>query len=464
LKSLENLSEALTGCRYDEGLRVLTRIGAEERHKAFDACDFDAILTIFPNLDFSELMEEFKAVPRRTAEPPAFQALTDRLAQASPAGKSTPGLSEVVEAFNSKDSPSVLAAIQAAGGKGPAIATSLALALKSDHPEWIDACLTQATDLPPLLRRISHSRIAWLQGRKADALSGWPEVFPDLREVRLREDWSGWEQADFRPALDQLSKCVRDELAAIKIPEDATPEQRKAVADRLTDPNTVATVGKPRFAEACLKTALALSANKEEFAITYQLAHLARNLGAPPEPCLRTEALALTAIGDFQNSRSRWVELITEHPVDTHLPGDYAEAAYTAFENADPQQAIEILNTGLRHFPQDANFALRAGWVALLTGNFERAYKFLLVGKRIGYPSDKLENATALLTIAAARIGMAAEAATYFEDLVMLDPAWENPETPDTLEWPEEFKSILREFTQPLITPDLLPELEPTNP
>ena len=38
-------------------------------------------------------------------------------------------------------------------------------------------------------------------------------------------------------------------------------------------------------------------------------------------------------------------------------------------ENADSQQAVEILTTGLRRFPQDANFALRAGWVALLTGN-----------------------------------------------------------------------------------------------
>ena len=59
----------------------------------------------------------------------------------------------------------------------------------------------------------------------------------------------------------------------------------------------------------------------------------------------------------------------------------------------------------MHRFPQDANFALRAGWVALLTGNSERAYKFLLDGKRIGFPSDKLENATALLTIAAAQAG-----------------------------------------------------------
>jgi tetratricopeptide (TPR) repeat protein len=370
----------------------------------------------------------------------------------------------VKEAFQSGDDAAVTAAIQAAGGKGAAMATALALALKSENPGWIDACLSQAVDLPPLLRKISQSRIAWLQGRKADALSCWPEVFPDLWEIRLREDWEGWEQADFSSALDNLSQCVRDELAAIRIPKDSTPEQRKAVADRLSDPATVAAVGKPRFALACMDAAIAFSTNKEELETTSRFANLARNLGAPAEPCLRAEALALTGLGDYQNARSLWVELITEHPVETHLPGDYAEAAYTAFENADSQQAIEILNTGIRRFPQDANFALRAGWVALLTGNSERAYKFLLAGKRIGFPTDKLENATALLSIAASRAGATDEAAAYYEDLVGIDPAWENPQTLDTLDWPEELKSTLREFTQVALTPDLLPERFPTNP
>jgi tetratricopeptide (TPR) repeat protein len=464
LEALENLGHALTGCRYDETARTFSRIGAEERHLAFANCDFHAILSIFPQLDFSALITEFKAAPCRTPGLPAFHPLADRLAQAAPIGKSTPGLAEMKDAFTSNDPARITAVIQTAGGKGAAMATALALALKSEHPEWIVACLAQAADLPPLLRRIAVSRIAWLQGRKADALSSWAEVFPDLRQVRLREDWSGWEQADFKPALDNLAQCVRDELAAIRISPDSTPEQRRAVADRLADAATVAAVGKPRFAAACLEVALALSAHKEEFETTSRLAHTARNLGAPPEPCLRTEALALTAMGDYQNARLRWVELITEHPVDTHLPGDYAEAAYTSFENGDPHQAIEILNTGIRHFPQDGNFAIRAGWVALLTGNFERAYKYLIAGKRIGFPSDKLENATALLTIAAARNGATDDATAYFEDLVAIDPAWEDPATLDTLDWPEELKSVLREFTLVALTPDLLPELAPTSP
>ena len=147
-----------------------------------------------------------------------------------------------------------------------------------------------------------------------------------------------------------------------------------------------------------------------------------------------------------------------------HLPGDYAEAAYTSFENADSKQAVEILNTGLRRFPQDANFALRAGWVALLTGNADRAYKFLLAGKRIGFPSEKLENATALLCIAASQAGAIDESSAYFDELLAIDPAWEKPETLDALDWPEELKSTLREFSLVTLTPDLLPGPFPTNP
>jgi tetratricopeptide (TPR) repeat protein len=158
------------------------------------------------------------------------------------------------------------------------------------------------------------------------------------------------------------------------------------------------------------------------------------------------------------------VELITEHPVEAHQPGDYAEAAYTAFENADSQQAVEILTTGLRRFPQDADFALRAGWVALLTGNAERAYKFLLAGKRIGFPSEKYENATALLCIAASQAGATDESSAYYDELLAIDPAWEKPETLDALDWPEELKSTLREFSLVALTPSPSPELFPTNP
>ena len=285
LRALENLATALAGRRYDETERDFPVVAAEERVKAFKGCDFDAILSIFPALGFFRPSSR-TSKSRRIAKPRRRGSCRspNRLANAAPADKSAPGLAEVKKAFQSGDSAAVMAAIQAAGGKGPAMATALALALKSDHPEWIDACLSQAVDLPPLLRQISRSRIAWLQGRKADALSPWPEVFPDLWEIRLREDWDGWEQADFSPALENLGQCVSEELAAIRIPKDSTPEQRKAVADRLSDPATISAVGKPRFAIACMEAAVALSANKEELETTAKLASLARNLGRPGRP------------------------------------------------------------------------------------------------------------------------------------------------------------------------------------
>ena len=445
LTALENLCQALTGKRYDPKQRILTPLSTKDRFKAFEACDFDLILAILPELDFASVIAEFKAIQERVAGPEAFHPLLNRLAHSE---ISPSNLTKMAEVFRTNEEPAILGAIQSSGGKGPDAAAALALALKSEHPEWIAASLTSAVDLPPLLRQISLSRIAWLQGRKADALSAWPEIFPDLAEIRNREDWDGWEQADFKPALDNIRECVGTELAAIQVPESSTPEQRKAIATRLTDPSTIAAVGRTRYAEACLKAALAFSTFKEDTETTFLLAKLARDLGAPPEPCLRAEAIALTALGDYQNAHPRWIQLITEHPVETTLPGDYAEAAYTAFENSDPRQAMEILTTGLHRFPRDANFALRAGWVALLTGNSERAYRFLREGQRIGFPADKLENATALLTIAAAQTGSTDDAAVYFQDLLKIDPAWADATTLDTLDWPEELKDFLRQYMQ----------------
>jgi len=66
---------------------------------------------------------------------------------------------------------------------------------------------------------------------------------------------------------------------------------------------------------------------------------------------------------------------------------------------------------------------------------------------RIGYPEDKLENATALLTIAAVRLGDIDQAAQHFDALISIDPAWADPATLETLEWPDELKSALRQMT-----------------
>jgi hypothetical protein len=107
---------------------------------------------------------------------------------------------------------------------------------------------------------------------------------------------------------------------------------------------------------------------------------------------------------------------------------------------------MEILTTGLHRFPEDGNFAMRAGWVALLTGNPERAYQFLQAGQRIGFPEEKLENAMALLAIAAVQNGAMDDAAVYYNDLLIIAPEWQDPATLESLAWPEELKASLREL------------------
>ncbi len=483
LTSLKNLTEALSGICYHEKERTFTHLSSTERLKAFGNCNFKSIEAIFPNLNFDPVIVAAKSIQTRRSAPEALLPLWERLARADPSGKSWPDIlklskdlvnnpwhqeltaavvgkdsetppvsqwtatARMTRIFDTGDTAAILSAIHEAGAKGPSAASALSLALESVHPEWIAVCLESATDLPPVLLQIAKSRIAWLEGRKADALSVWPEHFPTLAEIRQDQDWEGWEQADYTPALEKIRQCVTDELNAIAVPENSNADQRKAVADRLRDPMTRAKVGRARFANACLNAALAFSAVKEDKETTFQLANQARELGAAPEPCLRAEALALTALGDYKEAHPRWIELITEHPVETHLPGDYAEAAYTAFENADPRQAMEILTTGIHRFPNDGNFALRAGWVALLTGNSERAYQFLQTGQRIGFPAEKLENATALLAIAAAQSGASDDATVYFKDLLKISADWANPQTIETLEWPEELKATLRQLT-----------------
>lgn len=442
LAELGKLAQVLTGLRWDETKRSFESIDADGRMRWIGTIDFEILSKAFPELDFGPLRESLTAPAPAPIAADALSPLTERLLRAS----TSPDTKELAKIFENAEEEPVLAAIKAAGERDAMAAKALEFSLDSTHPAWIRACLEHARDLPPILKKLASSRIAWLEDRKADAISGWPDVFPDLNQVRLREDWDGWEQADFQPAMEKLKICIREVLDALEVPPDSTPEQRKAVFDRLMNPETVVAVGKPRFARACLNAALAFSKFKDEKETTFQLATIARNLGEAAAPCLRAEAMALTAMGDYQQARERWIALITDHPVAEQEPGDYAEAAYTSFENADPQQAMNILTTGMHRFPEDANFALRAGWVSLLTGNSERAYRFLLTGKQIGYPDEKLENATALLAIAAVQTGANEDAEVFYQDLMAMDPAWQDAATIETLDWPEELKASLRQL------------------
>ncbi len=411
---LARLVEFLAGMRCaGDGVSCGT-LTTGERLRAAKECDFTALRRMFPDLDFAPVAAAVEKTTPETADPQALASFGERLARARNAPEPDP-------------------------------AAKLQQALVSDQAEAIETCLKESGHLPPLLKKLAVSRIAWLQDRKADAMALWPDGFPDLREVRLREDWDGWEHVDFHQAMEILKAGVNEELEALTVPNNATAGQREEVFKRLTDAHTLRIVGRARLASACLEAARAFAASSEETEKTLQLASLARNLGEDPARCLRAEATAYTALGDYENAHQRWLMLITDYAVAFHEPGDYAEAAYTAFENADPHQAMVILTTGLHRFPNDANFALRAGWVALLTGNAERAYRFLLTGRQIGYPQEKIENATALLAIAASQAGAVEDAEVFYQELIALDPAWQNPETIDSLEWPEDLKSSLRQ-------------------
>ncbi|MFT4175862.1 MAG: WD40 repeat domain-containing protein [Luteolibacter sp.] len=322
----------------------------------------------------------------------------------------------------------------------------LLTALLGDQPDAIRTSLTTAEKLPPFLLQLAHSRIAWLENRKADALQPWTDEFSDLAGIREREDWLGWEQADFTPAAELVKSHVRQELDALKLPENATPEQRKQLTDHLTNPETLVTVGRRRLALACMDAALAFSPRMDENPATLRLAHLARALGAPPVPCLRAEAMALNAMGNYADSHPLWVSLITDFDLRDQKSSDYDEAAFATSQAGHHEQAIEILAVGVHRFPEDSDFILSAGWVALVAGNPERAFEFLLAGNRVGYAPEKRETACAITAVAAKLSGAEAAAEQYFQDLLHLNPAWAEAATIDSLDWPEDQKAVLRQL------------------
>jgi hypothetical protein len=492
LAALGLLAEILSGIRFDEPAGKFISLSARQRLDALAKLQPQQAATLLPGMDFAATLAAIQAVVPRDAPAAALLPLWDRLASADPTARSWPGLLDMArslgdsrwhqdlteaaalranpppaglrvsaadpspwlaqirirEAFDNRDDAAILQAIKSSGGKGPAAATALAMALNAARPEWIDACLASATDLPPLLRMLANSRIAWLQQRPADAIALWPDEFPDYAKTRLSEDWDGWEQEDYAACYADHLQVLNVALAGYQVPADATVEARVALAARLLDPATRGIIGRRRLADYSLKAALALADCAEHSAVTLQLASRARALGAQPEPCLRAEALAFTSLGDYSNANARWVTLLTEHPVTNHVCGDYAEAAYTAFETGDPNQAMEILTTGINRFPNDPNYALRAGWIALLTTNYAQAYQFLLAGLRIGFPADKLENANLLMTVAAAQAGFPEDAATHYRNLLELAPAWADAKTIDALEWPPDLKAVLLDLAR----------------
>jgi tetratricopeptide (TPR) repeat protein len=418
LVAFGHLALALSGVTHDEARRAVVSVDGGPRLSAAKSCDPAALTRLFPRLDFSPVLAAMHGLAPRAASPETLQVLHDRLARADP-GSNT----------------------------AEARVTAFARALESGTPRDIRKCLDALDDAPPFLRRLAESRIAWLEGRKMDAIALWPEPFPDYRRIRQTEDWDGWEQPDFSAAVDDLRESIDAGLASLTLPAGATEAQRDELFQLLTDPATVRSLGKPRLAALCLRAATDFRAHADEAARSLALATIAHNFGIEPAASMRAIAHAHAALGDFARSHEYWVRLITEMPVETQLPEDFAEAAYTAFETSNPGQAMEILLTGTRRFARDPGFALRAGWIALLTDHPHHAYRFLLAGREAGFPADKLEHATVLLAIAAAQSGEAFDADAFHKELTTMNPAWSDPATIEELNWPEELKATLRQLT-----------------
>jgi hypothetical protein len=441
LASLKKIALALTGLELDSQSGEMVKHEAAQRIAATRECDFDLLAAVLPEVDFAEFREVLEALEFRCSDELSVAMLDSRLAEAD--SEAAGDGAEIAELFASGDVPRIVVSIESVDPNGAAAAKHLQFALASTDASLIEACLRRFSDMPPILQRIARTRMAWLQKRKFDAIASWPDPFPDYKSIRLAEDWHGWEQADFSQAFHAMRECVTKEIDSLKLPPEPSAEQLQELAERFEDQEIMRAVGRTRYAKACIDAAFVFCKFKGHAQTALTLATRARNFGHPPEPCLRAEAMAYTALGDYHKAHDRWLLLITEFPVATHESGDYAEAAYTAFENSNARQAIEILVTGMHRFPKDADFALRAGWIALLTDHGERAYRFLLAGQQIGYRAEKVENATAMLAVAALQCGVKEDASAYYTNLVESDPAWKDAKAVVALDWPEELKSAL---------------------
>lgn len=455
--ALISLAEGLTGLKFDEEHRTFAVLSETERRFRI----IKAGKVSLPGLDFSLLCEEILATPCTTASPDAAFALHDRISRASEtrrrylaigpeAPSSEPSSVEKIQAIlRTGNSTSITEAIQSIPEKDPAAAAALSIALDSDHPEWLIAFHAGKTSIPPLLQKLVQSRIHWLEGDKAGSIALWRDGFPDIKSTRRAEDWDGWETVDFTPQFASHFIQLDQELSTFDLPADASPERQKALAGRLLDPETARGIGKNKHAEACLQAAQEMARDKETATLAMELAIRARELGALPVPCLRAEATAYTSLEMFPKAHECWISIITDQPLDQQQSSDYTEAAYLAFETNQTEQAMEILKTGLHRYPKDSEYAYRAGWISLLTLNWDYAHLYLMAGERIGFTDEHREKALAMLAISSSECGYSEDAADYFEELAALDPSWAEQDPPKTDGWPPELKISLHQLAHP---------------
>ncbi len=368
--------------------------------------------------------------------PPTFSIHTcetlvkNRLAAAFP--EEFPALSaparahaQVIEqVFATGDPAAISAVIRSIPPSGLPTATALFLSLKSENPAYLRETLAIAKNVPAPLRS---------------------RDIPVPTNHRNEQDWLGYESPDFSEVFTTRQQQTATLLEEITLPKNPTEEDIQTFITHLLSPETQTRLPRETLALSAITAARTLSKNQPTPAL--QLTALAQRLGTPQPEILRTQAIAYSTLGEFKPAHQAWISLITRQPEATHLPSDYSEAAHSAFENADPGQAAEILRTGLFRFPDDVALAIRAGWIALLTDQPGQAADYLTRATRIGLPPDEVENTTALLAIAHTQLGDPDTAYGFLEQLTAINPAWADPETIEKLPWPEPFKGALRQLT-----------------
>lgn len=353
------------------------------------------------------------------------------------------------DTFASDDRKSLLAAIEALPPSGLPTATALFLAHQSNNPDILSAVLARAKNVPAPLLEVGRP------GTRS----------PDFATLRKTQDWIGYESPDFSPIFRNFSEKKTTTLSSLILPETPTEEDVQTFLQTLLTEETLQQIGRDGVSEAALNAADALSQIQEHATSAINLTAIAERSGAPVTKLLRIRAYAFTTLADFKSAHENWLQLINNHPQARHLPSDYSEAAYTAFENSDSRQAIEILDVGLFRFPHDVDLAIRSGQIALLTAHPEKAQKYLTRATKIGLPPSDIENTTALLAIAHSDLGDPETGRSYFTQLTAIDPSWADPESIEKLPWPEGFKqTLLGIISYPSETEPGLPlENDPTD-
>jgi len=332
--------------------------------------------------------------------------------------------------------------MNAVGGRGPAAAAALRVALAAADAPAITAALAAAKDLPAPVREYAVARIRWAEGRKMEVFAQWPADFPDYRELRARGALGDWEAALPTAETERFLGSLRRELATLEPPPDAGPDDLRALATVLLDPATTSIFGIKRVREALVACALELAPDRKSAKLVARMVERARLGGAAPLDCLRVEARALMAAAEFTAAYAHWLQLIDADQGEAR-PGDFLDAARCVLEDLQDAAAIELLLRGKDRFPADPGYACDAAWLLLAAGHPEQAGMLLEHGFTLPLAADERENALAMLVCAAEQTQRAERADQAFLELRALSPDWGDDKALKALGWPEALEQNL---------------------